>query len=401
MLDSSAKHELSQLRVAIVHYWFLGRAGGERVVEEIARLFPTADIFTLFAREDVLATSLPGRKVTVSWLQKVPGAVRFHRHMLAFQPHALEQFDLSGYDLVITSESGPAKGVLTGPNCCHICYCHSPMRYLWDLSDQYTSQMNVLVKPIFSAVAHYMRVWDVTSSARVDFFVANSNFVKRRIAKYFRRNSEVIYPPVDTAKGWISNSPKDYYLVAGRLVPYKRIDLAIEACNRLGRSLIVAGDGPLARTLRKGAGSAVRFIEKVSDEELFRLYANARALIFPGEEDFGIIPVEAQSCGRPVIAYGSGGVLETVRGIWSAAEFQTQATGVFFGRQTVDDIVSAIKEFETVESKFIPDHIREHALAFDSSVFRSKFAEYVEDALSQFAADSSAIVQLHRLELFR
>ena len=237
-----------------------------------------------------------------------------------------------------------------------------------------------------------MRVWDVASSARVDFFIANSNFVRSRIAKYFRRESEVIHPPVDTAKGWISDARKDYYLVAGRLVPYKRIDLAIDACNRLGRQLIVAGEGPLAGTLKKRAGHTVKFVDKVSDEELFRLYANARAFIFPGEEDFGIMPVEAQSCGCPVIAYGSGGILETVRGIWGAADFQNDATGVFFARQTVEDMARAIEEFETIESSFIPGLIREHATKFDSSVFRSKFSEYVEAVLSQFAEERSGLV---------
>lgn len=376
---------LDKLRIAIVHYWFLGRAGGERVVEEIAKLFPQADIFTLFAKNEVLATSLPGRNVTTSWLQRVPGSARFHRHLLALQPFALEQFDLSKYDLVISSESGPAKGVLTSPACCHICYCHSPMRYLWDLSEQYTGQMNPLIKPIFSAVAHFMRVWDVASSLRVDFFIANSNFVRRRIAKYFRRESQVIHPPVETGRGWISNSPKEYYLVAGRLVPYKRIDLAIEACNQMGRQLIVAGYGPLLKTLRKRAGSTVKFVEGASDEELFRLYANARALIFPGEEDFGIVPVEVQSCGRPVIAYGSGGVLETVRGIWNASEFHNEATGIFFQQQTVEDTIRAMEEFESVEPRFNPQRIRNHAMEFDTSVFRSKFVQYVGAALNQFA----------------
>lgn len=389
MITESRAEEVdfSKLRVAIVHYWFVGRAGGERVVEEIAKLFPQADIFTLFAKDEVLATSLPGRKVTTSWLQRVPGSARFHRHLLALQPFALEQFDLSKYDLVISSESGPAKGVLTSPACCHICYCHSPMRYLWDLSEQYTSQMNPLIKPIFLAVAHFMRVWDVTSSSRVDFFIANSNFVRRRIAKYFRRESQVIHPPVETGRGWISNAPKEYYLVAGRLVPYKRIDLAIETCNQMGRQLIVAGNGPLLKALRKRAGSTVKFVEGVSDEELFRLYANSRALIFPGEEDFGIVPVEVQSCGRPVIAYGSGGVLETVRGIWNASEFHNEATGIFFQQQTVEDTIRATEEFEAIESKFAPERIREHAMQFDSSVFRFKFASYVGAALSEFAAE--------------
>jgi glycosyltransferase involved in cell wall biosynthesis len=383
--NSSQQIDLSRLRVAIVHYWFLGRAGGERVVEEIARIFPQADIFTLFAKDDVLAVSVPGRRVTRSWLQKIPGATRFHRHLLALQPFALELFDLSQYDLVVSSESGPAKGVLTSPRCCHICYCHSPMRYLWDLSEQYKSQMNPLTRLVFSATAHFMRVWDLASSARVDYFVANSDFVKRRIVKCFRRESQVIHPPVETGRGFISNSPKEYYLAAGRLVPYKRIDLAIDACNRTGRQLIVAGDGPLLKALRKRAGATVTFVGGASDEELFRLYANARALIFPGEEDFGIIPVEVQSCGRPVIAYGSGGVLETVRGIWSASEFHSDATGIFFQQQTVEDTIRAIEEFESIELKFIPQRIREHAMEFDASVFRSKFVNYVEAGLRQFA----------------
>jgi glycosyltransferase involved in cell wall biosynthesis len=391
MIDDITKQSsLKQLRVAIVHYWFLGRAGGERVVEEIAKIFPQADVFTLIADKEVLDVSLPGRKVTVSWLQRIPGAKRFHRHLLALQPFALEQFDLSKYDLVISSESGPAKGVLTSPKCCHICYCHSPMRYLWDLSEQYTSQMGPLTKPAFLAIAHFMRVWDVASSSRVDFFIANSNFVKCRIAKYFRRESRVIHPPVETSRGWISNSPKEYYLTAGRLVPYKRIDLAVEACNRLGRQLIIAGHGPLFTTLRKRAGSMVKFVGNVSDEELFRLYANARALIFPGEDDFGIIPVEVQSCGRPVIAYGSGGALETVRGIWNPAEFYCGSTGVFFQRQTIDEVCRAIEEFESIESRFIPECIREHAMEFDTSVFRSRFISYVQSVMRQFAATLGA-----------
>lgn len=382
--------DLSRLRVAIVHYWFLGRAGGERVVEEIVRIFPQADIFTLFANDDVLSASVPGRKVTRSWLQRIPAATRFHRHLLPLQPFALEQFDLSQYDLVISSESGPAKGVLTSPGCCHICYCHSPMRYLWDQSEQYKSQMNPLTRVVFSATAHFMRLWDVASSARVDFFVANSDFVRRRIAKCFRRESHVIHPPVEARRGFISNAAKEYYLAAGRLVPYKRIELAIETCSRMGRQLIVAGYGPLMKTLRKRAGTVVRFADNVSDEGMFRLYADARALIFPGEEDFGIMPVEAQSCGRPVIAYGSGGVLETVRGIWSASEFHERATGVFFRRQAVEDVVGAIEEFELVERRFVPEYIREHAMEFDSAVFRTRLADYVEHALSEFASGCDA-----------
>ena len=383
-IPASANTDLSNLRVAIVHYWFVGRAGGEKVVEALAELFPQADLFSLVANRETLAPVLQNRKLQTSFLQRIPGSRRFHRHFLFLQPIALEQFDLSNYDLVISSESGPAKGVITSSKTCHICYCHSPMRYIWDMYPQYRRAMNPLVGTIFSMVAHYMRLWDVASARRVDYFVANSQFIASRIRKYYGRESEVIHPPVESALGNLDTVPGDYYLAVGRLVDYKRFDLAVSACTELGRPLRVIGDGPQYKALRRMAGSRVEFLGKVSDDELRENLAGCRALLFPGEEDFGIVPVEAQSFGRPVIAYGSGGVLETVRGVFPASAFVDHPTGLFFTDQSTSSLVKAILYFESNEDAFCPESIREHSLQFDSENFKNRIAELVRFAVKDF-----------------
>jgi glycosyltransferase involved in cell wall biosynthesis len=381
---TSANTDLSSLRVAIVHYWFVGRAGGERVVEALAEVFPQADLFSLVADRKTLAPILQSRKLQTSFLQRIPGARKFHRHFLFLQPIALEQFDLSDYDLVISSESGPAKGVITSSKTCHICYCHSPMRYIWDMYPQYRRAMNPVVGTIFSMVAHYMRLWDVTSARRVDYFVANSQFIASRIRKYYGRESEVIHPPVESALGNLDTVPGDYYLAVGRLVDYKRFDLAVSACTKLGRRLRVIGDGPQYMALRQMAGPGVEFLGKVSDGELRKNLAGCRALLFPGEEDFGIVPVEAQSFGRPVIAYGSGGVLETVRGVFPNETFANNSTGLFFTDQSTSSLVRAILDFESKEYEFCPQTIQKHSLKFDSELFKNRIAEFVRFAVKDF-----------------
>ncbi len=385
MHDSfSADSELSKLRVAIVHYWFVGRGGGERVVEALAEVFPQADLFSLVADRSTLAPILQKRKLQTSFLQRIPGAVKFHRHFLLLQPLALEQFDLSGYDLVISSESGPAKGVLTSSRTCHICYCHSPMRYIWDLYPEYRRGMGTIVGSIFSLVAHYMRLWDYASAGRVDYFVANSRFIATRIRKTYGRESAVIHPPVDAAASAISGKPNDYYLAIGRLVGYKRFDLAVNACTKLGRRLKVIGGGPESKALRRMAGPTVEFLGWMGDNELREELAGCRALLFPGEEDFGIVPVEAQSFGRPVIAYASGGVLETVRGVLPGEAGMENPTGVFFCEQTPASIERAILNFEALEDEFCPRTIREHSLQFDAATFKSRIAEFVRVAVAEF-----------------
>lgn len=354
------------------------------MVEALAEVFPQAELFSLVAERSTLAPILQERKLQTSFLQRVPGARRFHRHFLMLQPLALEQFDLSGYDLVISSESGPAKGVITSPKTCHICYCHSPMRYIWDMYPEYGRGMGPLARPIFSLAAHYMRLWDYASAGRVDYFVANSNFIASRIRKYYGRESTVIHPPVEAATAKISGKPGEYYLAIGRMVDYKRFDLAVEACTKLGRRLKVIGSGPRYKALRRMAGSNVEFLGSVGDGEVRENLAGCRALLFPGEEDFGIVPVEAQSFGRPVIAYASGGVLETVRGVLPHKAGVENATGLFFTEQSSSALVQAILDFESMEKEFCPQTIRAHSLQFDREIFKQRIADFARFAVAEF-----------------
>src|SRR5690348_16000868 len=387
---------MSRLRIAIVHYWFTAYGGGERVIEAFAEMFPQADFFTLVATERGIPPALRNRRLTASFVGRIPGAKRWYRHFLPLFPYALEQFDLSGYDLVISSESGPAKGVLTSPRACHICYCLSPMRYVWDMYHEYRKQMNPLSRAAFSLAAHYARQWDVSTAARVDYFAAISDYVAARIRKYYRRESSVIYPPVDVAAGYLADATEDYYLAAGRLVPYKRVDLAIEACNRLGRRLRIVGAGPEYTRLKRMAGPTIEFLGKLDDPSLRECYARSRALLFPAEEDFGIVPVEAQSFGRPVIAYGRGGALETVIGIEDGAEAHS-ATGIFFAEQTADSLAAAITRFEKVESSFKPEFIRASAQRFSLERFKDEFMKFATGRVAEFQAESGRLPQRREL----
>lgn len=379
--------DLSELKVAIVHYWFVNRRGGERVVEALCELFPQAELFALVADPQSLGPKLRGHKLTTSFLQKIPASRRMHRHLLPLYPLAVEQFDLRGYDVVISSESGPAKGVITDPETCHICYCHTPMRYVWDSYHQYkdASGLGAVRKLAFGLTAHYTRMWDQASAARVDFFAANSENVARRIRKFYRRESEVIYPPVDVAGAELGNGGGDYYLCVGQLVNYKRVDLAIEACNRLGRRLRIVGTGEEYRRLKRLAGRTVDFLGALSDEEVREQYASCRALLFPGEEDFGMVPVEAQACGRAVIAFGKGGARETVIGASEQAAAE-RATGVFFSEQTAGSLQQAILFFETIERKFSPQFIRDHAMRFDQAHFRENMRRFICEKVRDYRA---------------
>jgi glycosyltransferase involved in cell wall biosynthesis len=372
------------LRVAIVHYWFAGYTGGERVVEALAQMFPQADLFALVADPAALTPGLRSHRLTTSFLQRVPGSLRWHRYFLPLQPVALEQLDLSGYDLVFSSESGPAKGVITSAQSCHICYCHSPMRYLWDMYPVYRRGMNPLVRAVFSLTAHCLRTWDLASAARVDYFVANSHNVANRIRKHYRRDSVVVHPPATVNNARISGHIEDYYLVVSRLVDYKRVDLAIEACRRLGRRLQIVGEGPLYKQLRRMAGPETKFVGYLSEKDLHACYAHCRALLFSGEEDFGIVPVEAQCFGRPVIAYGRGGALETVIGLSSERGLLAHnATGVFFSEQRPESLGDAIRAFESVEHQFDPEFIQASVQRFNLARFQSRMHEFVGQCLAE------------------
>jgi glycosyltransferase involved in cell wall biosynthesis len=382
----AVRDDLSELRVAIVHYWFVSRRGGERVVEAIAEVFPQADIFTLVADRNRMAPALREHKLTMSLVQKIPGSTRWHRHLLPLYPYALEQFDLRGYDLVISSESGPAKGVLTGADTCHICYCHSPMRYIWDMYHDYMGENGNrgLKRAIFSFAAHYVRQWDLASASRVDYFVANSHNVAARIAKHYRREATVIYPPVNVENAIISGSYDDYYLFVGQLVDYKRADIAIHACNLLGRRLRIAGKGEQCNKLRQIAGPTIEFIGSPSDSELAKEYARCRALLFPGEEDFGIVPVEAQSYGRPVIAFDKGGALETVRGFYPADGYSPGSTGVFFSSRNAESLAEAMIAFEKAEARFSAYELQAHARKFRTENFKHNLRSFVEGRYMEF-----------------
>jgi len=371
---------LDHARVAIVHYWFVARRGGEKVVEAMASIFPQADIFSVVVDYEALPESLRGRTIATSFLQKIPASSRWHRRFLPLYPLALEQFDLSAYDLVLSSESGPAKGVLTRASTCHVCYCHSPMRYLWDFYHHYKNGATLgrFSRPIFTLASHYLRLWDSASAERVDYFVANSRNVATRIRKQYRRESTVIHPPVSTHAGYLAEKTEDYYLVAGQLVDYKRVDLAIEACNQLGRRLHVVGEGEQWARLRCIAGPTISFLGALPDRDLREQYARCRALLFPGEEDFGMVPVEAQSFGRPVISFGRGGVLETVKPvIEGSSQVPESSTGIFFKEQSADALADAILSFEQIECRFSPRFIREQSLQFAPEHFRQKFVEFL------------------------
>jgi len=380
------RHDFQGMRIALLHHWFISLAGGERVIDTIAKIFPNADIFSLFIDEQKLPLSLRERKIVASVLDKIPGARRVHRHLLPFYPLAVEMLDLSGYDLVISSDSGPMKGALTDVNATHICYCHSPMRYLWDGYSAYMRGMSPPMQTIFGLASHYVRNWDYSAAQRVDYFIANSNYVAGRIRKYYRRDSTIIHPPIDTAHSFLANQHEDYYLAVGRLVPYKRTDILIDACNKLGRRLLIVGDGPEMKRLRKTAGRNVEFLGEVNESQLRNIYAQCRALLFAADEDFGMVALEAQSYGRPVIAFGKGGSLETVRGTYKLADLRNAdkrklITGIFFEKQTADSLANAIRSFESAEDMFVPEEIQSHARKFDTSIFVERLQKYIQSVM--------------------
>lgn len=373
--------ELKNLRIALVHYWLVNQGGGERVLDSLAEMLPQADVFSVVANPATLSDEIRRHKLTTSFLQHVPGAIRYYRQFLPLYPMALENFDLSEYDLVISNESGPAKGVLTRPDAPHICYCCSPMRYIWDMYPFYRGEMGFVTRTVFSAASSYMRLWDLSTAARVDHFIADSSFIATRVKKYYRRESTVIHPPVNVTGAFASYVSDDYYLIVGRLTDYKRVDLAVQAFNECGRPLHIVGDGPLRRKLQQQARANIQFLGRMSDEEIHQQYARCRALVFPGQEDFGIVPVEAQAFGKPVIAYADGGALDTVISCASGSTPAEIATGVLFSPQTAGGVLDGIRHFERQEGKFRPEFIRANALRFRSEEFQRLMSEFIVDSL--------------------
>ena len=354
------------MKVAITTDWLNSFGGAERVLLELRGIFPEAPIYTTVHRPEGLPPPMRGWDVRTSFLQRVPFARRRHQAFLPLMPLAFEQFDFNQYDLVLTTSSACAKGVITRPGTLNLCYCYTPCRYLWDLYHDYTRARRS--RALIAPVAHWLRVWDRLSADRVDHFVAISHEVAARIQRHYRRPSEVIYPPVDVDR-FVPNAkpPEDFFLVVARLVPYKRVDLAVQAANRLGVRLVVVGDGPERSRLEGLAGPTVELRGWRTDEEIADLYARCRALLFPGLDDFGIAPVEAQAAGRPVIAYGRGGATETV---------VDDSTGVLFEEQSVDAVVEAVLTLQKLS--FDPEVCRRNAERFDRGEFRRRLLRTID-----------------------
>lgn len=369
------------MKVALVHDWLTGMRGGEKCLECFCELFPQADLYTLIHTRGTCSPTIESRRIIPSFVDKLPGKDRYYRHLLPLFPVAIERFILKDYDLILSSSHCVAKGIIPGPDSLHVSYVHSPMRYVWDMYADYfgPDKVGALAGMILPYFATYLRAWDVTSSARVDHFIANSGHVAKRIEKYYRRPAAVIHPPVDLSRFAPVDVPEDYYLMVSAFAPYKRIDLAIEAFNTLGYPLKIVGTGQEEARLKLMAKSNIEFLGWQSDEALPGLYARCKAFIFPGEEDFGITPLEAMASGRPVIAYARGGALETVRG-----EEHADPTGVFFTEPSCAGLIHAIRRFEQQIGRFDPARIRRHAAGWS----RARFMQAIGDAIEAFQKTS-------------
>ncbi len=351
------------MKVALLHYWLTNIRGGEKVFLELCKMFPDADIFTHVISNEIKNTYFSERKIFTSFISKLPYAEKLFKNYMPLMFKAAQSFDLTGYDLIISSESGPIKGIKKPDGARHICYCHTPMRYLWDMFNDYYQYAPLHKKVAMKLLKNYLRKQDLRSANSVDTFIVNSGFVQERVKRIYKRDAKVIYPPVNIEffQQKVNDYRADYYLLVGELVKYKRPDLAIEAFNRSGKKLIVAGVGEELNGLKLTANSNITFVGRVSDKKLRELYSNAQALIFPGIEDFGIVPLESQATGTPVIAYGDGGALETVI---------DGETGLLFSSQTPESLNRAIDEFELLQTTFDSEKIKSHTKSFSQQRFQ-------------------------------
>ncbi len=361
------------MKVALVHYWLAKMRGGEKVLELFCDLFPEADIFTIVCDPTKISAKIKRHTIRTSFVQRLPFGVRWYQKYLPLHPLAVEQYDLRGYDLVISSESGAAKAALTDPNTCHICYCETPMRYLWNMYHEYRATLGPLRRLIWAVIANYLRLWDFIGAQRVDYFIANSENVRGRIRRYYDREATVIHCPVDIERFRVG-TPGDYYLFVGELTPYKRVDLAVRAFTESGRKLVVVGDGEQRRMLKRIAGPSVVFAGWQSGEHLAEYYRNCLGLVFPGEEDFGITPLEAMASGRPVVALRKGGALETV---------VDDVTGVFFDDPTIASLNAGVERLE--RKSWDPERIRRHAETFAADRTKDQLRRFIESCVEDFA----------------
>lgn len=368
-----AKSRMSELKIALVHEWIKNIAGSEKVLLTLHDLYPGAPIYTAMADKGLVSTHLPNTEIHTSFLQNWPLVAKHHQKFLPLYMLAFEKFDMSEYDLVISSSHCASKAIITKPDACHICYCYSPMRYAWDLQHSYSQFQNKAVQGIWSVLANYVRIWDMATAHRVDYFIAISKYIARRIQKFYGKPSAVIYPPVDIDRFHVAPSTDDYYLVVCRFAPYKRVDLIVEAFNRLGWRLVVIGDGQQEAYLKKIAGPNIEFLGNASDNEVVERMAHCKALIHAAEEDFGINMVESLASGRPVIAYKVGGAADIVR---------PGVNGVLFSQPTEESLISALRECESLA--WDSETIRETSLRFGIERFQREIASFAEWALDDF-----------------
>jgi glycosyltransferase involved in cell wall biosynthesis len=360
------------LKIALVHDWLTGMRGGEKVLEVLCELYPGAPLYTLLHNKGSVSPIIENRDIHTSFIDRLPFKTERYRNYLPLFPRAIESFDFSGYDLILSTSHAVAKGARPASGALHICYCHTPMRYVWEMYDEYfgPGRAGLFTRTAMSYVAPRLRRWDVAASDRVSAFIANSHNVAERIRQYYKRSADVICPPVDADRFSLSEGDDGYYLIVSALVPYKRVDLAIETFRQTRERLLIVGTGPELKRLQPLAPANVEFLGWQAGAELARLYARCRALIFPGIEDFGIVPLEAMASGKPVVAFGQGGALETV------VEDPQHGTGVFFYDQTPDAMKEAMRKLGAM--KLNPRHIRAHAERFDRKIFKETYRKYVE-----------------------
>lgn len=364
---------------AFVTDWLVTYAGAERVISEMLKVFPQSDLFSVidFLSDDSRQHFL-GKKANTTFIQRLPRAEKNYRNYLPLMPLAIEQLDVSSYDVILSSSHAVAKGILTGPDQLHISYVHSPIRYAWDLQHQYLRELGLtsgIKSFIIRWLLHKIRMWDYRTANGVDHFVANSNFIARRIKKVYGREADVIYPPVDTSRFTLCENKENYYVTASRMVPYKKMDLIVEAFSQMpDKKLIVIGDGPDFEKVKSKATSNIEILGYQSNEAMQDYMRKAKAFVFAAEEDFGITPVEAQACGTPVIAFGKGGALETVN-----SDLELNPTGIFFDKQNIQSIVEGINEFEKNQDFYIPENCRTNALKFSNERFRNELMTYVDE----------------------
>ena len=358
-----------KMKIAIVHDNLNQMGGAERVVATLHETFPEAPIFTTIVNWEILVPELENADIRFSWMQSLPGLKTHFKKYLPFYPKAIESLDVKEYDLLLSSSFAFAKSVIKGPNALHICYCYTPMRFAWDYENYVKREnFNFLYRNSLPLVVARMRQWDQQTKNRPDHYIAISSAVKARIKKIYGRDAEVIFPPVDVQKYKPKEQTEDFYLIVSRLTSTKKIELAVEAFNRLGLRLKIVGSGPFHKTLKDMARPNVRFLGRLPDQEVADYYASCKALIFPGEEDFGLVPLEANAAGRPVIAFKGGGALDTViEGL----------NGLFFEEKTTQSLMEAVKSFENGKYNFDPQQIRKHALRFDKEVFKDKIIKYI------------------------